>query len=95
MCRSGCLTQEHATWGECARAANLRIGQVDATEQSKWDRELAEYRAATSAGIRPDGTKTSDTRSAVAHSEKWGKPYGTPEFKQAVRKDVMERVLNQ
>jgi hypothetical protein len=68
---------------------------VDATEQKKWDRELQEYREATSAGIRPDGTKTAKTRKAVEHSEKWGVPYGTPEFKQKVREDVMERVLNQ
>lgn len=69
-CRSGCPTQDHASWGECARAASLRIaycgiGGGDATAQKKWDKELDSYKAARRQGIQPRTTKTRDVRAAV------------------------------
>lgn len=81
MCRTGCPTQDHATWGECARAANLRvaycgIGGGDATEQKKWDQELALYRAARAQGVQPDGTKTSQIMRAMKASDSAGAAYG-------------------
>lgn len=79
-CRSGCPTQDHANWGECARAANLAIayagiGGGDASSQKRWDKELAEYRSAREQGIQPKSTKTRDIRAAVEQSNKTGTAY--------------------
>lgn len=79
-CRSGCPTQNHSTWGECARAAKFKvaycgIGGGDATVEKKADRELSEYRAARAQGIQPRTTRTADIRKAVEISNKTGKAY--------------------
>lgn len=76
-CRTGCLTKDHASWGECLRAANMKIaycgiGGGDATGQKKWQAEINEYRAAAAQGIRPVTTKTRDIRAAVEQSNKTG-----------------------
>lgn len=77
-CRSGCPTQDHANWGECARAANMKIAYArshigqDATTQKKWDKELALYREARAQGIQPKSTQTKDIRAAVEYSNKTG-----------------------
>ena len=81
MCRTGCPTQDHASWGECARATNVRIaycgiGGGDATKQKAWDRELADYRSARAQGIQPDGTTTAKIRQAVELSNQVGAAYG-------------------
>jgi hypothetical protein len=81
MCRTGCPTQDHKSWGECARAANLRvaycgIGGGDATEQKRWDAELDLYRAARRQGIQPDGTKQHQVVKALKASEAAGAAYG-------------------
>jgi hypothetical protein len=81
MCRTGCATQDHATWGECARAANLRvaycgIGGGDATEQKRWDDELSLYRSARAQGIQPEGTKTNQIMAAMKVSDAVGAAYG-------------------
>jgi hypothetical protein len=81
MCRTGCATQDHASWGECARAANLRvaycgIGGGDATEQKRWDDELSLYRSARSQGIQPEGTKTNQIMAAMKVSDAVGAAYG-------------------
>jgi len=81
MCRSGCPTQDHRSWGECARAANLRvaycgIGGGDATAQKKWDGELSMYRAARAQGIQPDGTTTAKVVKALEMSQATGAAYG-------------------
>jgi len=81
-CRSGCPTPgSHKSWGECARAANLRvaycgIGGGDATEQKRWDAELDLYRTARKQGVRPDGTKTNQIMRALKASESAGAAYG-------------------
>lgn len=76
-CRSGCPTQDHDNWGECARAANLRIaysgiGGGDATAQRKWDRNLDLYRKARAEGIQPTGTSPAKVQAAIRQSEKTG-----------------------
>lgn len=78
MCRSGCPTQDHSTWGECARQSNFRIAYansakgLDLTEQKKWDRELKEYADARAAGVQPKSTKTAHIRKAMDLSAKTG-----------------------
>lgn len=81
MCRTGCPTGGHATWGECARAANLKvaycgIGGGDASAQKRWDGELASYRQARSEGIQPDGTTGRHVAKARALSDAHGAAYG-------------------
>lgn len=81
MCRTGCKTQDHGSWGECARAANMRvaycgIGGGDATAQKNWDQDLSLYRQARAQGIQPDGTTRNKVMKALQASEKLGAAYG-------------------
>lgn len=73
-CRSGCATKRHASFGECARAANIQIGDLmNATGQKRWDRELDLYRSAREQGIQPASTRTADIHRALDASDKAGK----------------------
>lgn len=73
MCRSGCPTQDHATWGECARAAEILIGDVRGRDINRaWDYELDSYEGAVRQGIEPKTTKLADTRAAVEFADKTG-----------------------
>jgi len=79
-CRSGCLTKDHNSWGECARSSNMRVAYCgiaggDATAQKAWDREIKEFRSAQAQGIRPASTKTKDIRAAVDASNRMGKAF--------------------
>ena len=80
-CTSGCREGGHATWGECMRAKNARIGYCqsaagnDLTRQKRWDSRLGEYRAARRQGIQPDSTKLPDIRRAVDISNQTGVAY--------------------
>ncbi|TXS35071.1 hypothetical protein [Streptomyces sp. t39] len=81
MCRTGCKTQDHTSWGACARAANMRIaycgvGGGDATAQKQWDNELDLYRQARAQGVQPDGTTRNKVEHALKLSEKRGAAYG-------------------
>ena len=61
MCRTGCRTKDHATWGECARAArfyNAGAGKRD--EYKKYDSELNDYARARQMGLQPKTTKRQD-----------------------------------
>jgi hypothetical protein len=73
-CRSGCKTQDHANWGECARAANISIGneQVSNTLKSN-EKELTAYRDARKLGIQPASTRMKDIQKAVRVSEATGR----------------------
>jgi hypothetical protein len=88
MCRTGCPTPgAHKSWGECARAANLRvaycgIGGGDATEQKKWDQELELYRQARAQGIQPEGTTRNKVVAALKASDAAGLAFGK-DFKTA------------
>ena len=81
-CRQGCKTQDHGSWGECLRAAEVRTYHVavskgfDATAQKKWDRELDGFAKATKEGIRPDGTKWDKIDAAKRASDRAGAAYG-------------------
>jgi hypothetical protein len=84
-CSSGCTIGGHANWGECVRAKNSRVAWAggtltgyDATADKRWYSRIAEYRAASKQGIRPDSTRLQDIRRAVDISNKTGKAYITP-----------------
>jgi hypothetical protein len=73
-CRSGCKTQDHANWGECARAANFCITDPLANAVSKQaNTELNAYRSARQQGIQPRSTKLHDIKAAVMASDTLGK----------------------
>jgi hypothetical protein len=79
VCR--CPGEKHPTFGACLRSKNLRIGfcnsakGLDATEQKKWDKELAAYRDARAQGIQPAGTRLEQVRQAVEISDAAGKAF--------------------
>lgn len=78
-CRTGCPTQDHKTWGDCARQSDFRVaycgqGGLDASRQKAQDKELTAYRAARAEGIQPAGTQMHQVRQAVALSDREGKP---------------------
>lgn len=75
-CRSACQTRDHATLGECLRAANIHTGAVDAAVQRRWDAELSAYRSAREQGIQPDGTSLRQVRHALDVSDRTGRAYG-------------------
>jgi len=76
-CRSGCPTQDHADWGECARAANLHLsGFGESGEKNRaWDRELSDYRDARRQGIQPASTRRAGIDQAVALSNIVDRPF--------------------
>jgi hypothetical protein len=80
-CREGCPTQDHDSYGECLRAARIRVAYCDSvnrqdcTRQKKWDRELSDYRDCVRQGMNPDGTGRASIDKAVAWSEATGRAY--------------------
>lgn len=80
-CSSGCLTKDHATYGECIRSKSFRIAycqsasNLDASRQKRWDKELDAYRSAVAQGIEPDSTAGRDIRKAVEWSNETGIAY--------------------
>lgn len=79
-CRTGCRTRDHLSWGECARAASLKIGYCgqgggDKTSQQKWDSELNHYYGALAQGVEPEGTTRAKVDEALKISEKTGVAY--------------------
>jgi len=73
-CRSGCRTQDHASYGDCLRDANIGVSNEGAATAIKTtDRELSAYRDARKLGIQPASTKMKDIQKAVRVSEKIGK----------------------
>lgn len=73
-CRTGCPTQDHESWGECLRAANLSISNERvAADIKNTDRELSAYRDARKLGIQPASTKMKDIQKAVRVSDTIGR----------------------
>ena len=80
-CTSSCTTKDHQTMGECLRSKGIRVaycnsaGGQDATQQKKWDRDLAAYKDARNEGIQPAGTNRAQVDRAIQMSDAVGKPY--------------------
>lgn len=77
-CSAGCATQNHATYGECLRAKNMKTAYMqewkgkDATRQKKADKNLDAYEAARKHGIQPKSTRAFDVQAAIQISDKTG-----------------------
>lgn len=66
MCRSGCPTQDHLSWGECARASHFYTNGVhQRDEYKKYDSELSDYADARKSGLQPKTTRRPDIDRAV------------------------------
>lgn len=63
-CRSGCPTQNHASWGECARDAGFQIGDLGHGVKRYTDARLNAYSDARRQGIQPEGTHLSQVHAA-------------------------------
>lgn len=80
-CSSGCPTQDHATYGECLKSKNMKVGwansanNVDRTADKQWESRLGEYYSARKQGIMPQSTKLRDIRQAVEISNETGKAF--------------------
>jgi hypothetical protein len=78
-CRSGCKTQDHGSYSECLRAANVTVSHVINSplqgifENTK--KELSAYRTARANGIQPEGTTHDKIRAAETASRRLGRPY--------------------
>lgn len=76
MCRSGCLTQDHGTWGACARAARLQVAPIANVAGAKaWDAELVAYKDARRQGVQPSGTTMKQVSDAMEISQRTGKAF--------------------
>lgn len=77
-CSSACPTPgQHATFGECMRAKNLRLSDhssMDYQRGHNWFQGIKEYRDARAQGIQPKTSNLRDVREAVALSKKYDKP---------------------
>lgn len=69
----------HETYGACIRAKGLHIGQVDRTEQSRWDKEISAYRDARKQGVQPMSTKLPDVQAAMELSNQTGRAFSATE----------------
>jgi hypothetical protein len=76
VCRTGCATQNHRSYAECARGLQLNAGLDLSFSQKSWDAELSAYRSARSQGIRPDGTTMPKIQQALEYSNATGVAYG-------------------
>lgn len=60
-CRSGCPTQDHASWGDCARNSGLQLGDLGHGATAHTDRRLNAYASARKLGLQPPTTKLADS----------------------------------
>lgn len=72
-CRSGCLSRDHSSWGECLRASGIQIGDVHGRDVNKaWDHELDMYESAVRQGIEPRNTTLPETKAAIEFADRTG-----------------------
>lgn len=61
-CRTACSSKDHASWGECARAAKLQLGDLGTGAKAHVDLRLNTYAEARRLGLQPAGTKLSQSQ---------------------------------
>lgn len=78
-CRSGCPTQDHASWAQCAKASNISVtATINSPQQKMFDqtkRELKAYQELRRAGVQPEGTTMEKINAAKTATEMLGRPY--------------------
>lgn len=74
MCRSGCPTQDHESWGACARASRFYThGVHNHTEYKAFDQELKDYASCVEQGMQPAGTSRAHIDQCVRDSNEAGR----------------------
>ena len=77
-CTSGCVTQDHESYGACLQAKGLRVAYCnsvngsDYASQKKWDKDLDAYSKVRKEGIQPAGTKRSQVDLAMRVADNAG-----------------------
>ena len=78
-CREGCPTKDHATYGECLKAANVTVTAViNSPLQGMYEKtksDLSSFAEARSYGIMPEGTTREKVDAAKAATKALGRPY--------------------
>lgn len=75
-CRTACISKDHKTFGACARASRIQLGDVKGAGQARaLDLRLSTYDTARRQGIQPESTKLRDSQRAIAISEKAGRAF--------------------
>lgn len=70
MCRTGCPTKDHETYGQCCRAAKVQTGELQKRNGfKKWDSRLEGYYDARKNGLQPRSTRVKDVRQAETEAE--------------------------
>lgn len=81
-CSTGCLTQDHRSYGECMRSKRQMVGfarsayGADKSKDKLHERELSLYRELRAQGIQPDGTGMAKLKFAEKMSAENGMAYG-------------------
>jgi len=74
MCRTGCPSKDHASWGECARAARFHTaGLAQRDEYKAFDAELRDYESCVNQGMQPEGTTRAKIDKCVRESNEVGR----------------------
>ena len=78
-CRTGCVEQNHGSYAECLRSANVTVtAVVNSPLQGMFEKtksDLGVYESARRHGIQPEGTTVEKVRLAEAASRRLGRPY--------------------
>lgn len=69
MCRTGCKTGGHRSWGECARAARISVWGPNHETYVYGDRETEFFDQAIADGLEPEGIYREDVEKAYRKKE--------------------------
>ena len=70
MCRSGCKTRDHGSWGECARASHIATQRLDGKIDRAFDRETDRYHQAVKDGLDPEACTNRAVEKAYREADK-------------------------
>jgi hypothetical protein len=74
-CRTGCPTQDHASFAECARSISVMGLGESGRKNRAWDNELSDYREARRQGIQPASTRRAGIDEALRLSSIVDRPF--------------------
>lgn len=69
MCRSGCKTGGHGSWGACARAARIAVWGPERKTHLAGDAEVDLYNRAWSDGLDPENVDRASVMKAYRQAD--------------------------
>lgn len=69
MCRSGCKTKNHKSWGECARAARVAVWGPNHETYVAGDAEVDLYDRAWADGLNPENVDRESVMKAYREAD--------------------------